>query len=246
MPPHAPHQIPDQGPYLAPHRSGLELPAPDCVPSGPHLPGTHLNRSARQLRAAGPGPSPLRDEGPRVGLRSRRHRPRAGRLGAWRTANADDDPAPPPFELGPIQELLATVARCAQGWLAPTAAVHLLELAGIPHCPTRVVTGSAAAVTAAQQLGFGRQVPNQMLIQLRCAPLLAGHRGSPPLNTAALADVLTRLSTLAEHCPHIAELGLNPLRVGTHGAVAVDTAIRCGTLPTDWTDPVADEAARTL
>ncbi len=265
---------------------------------------------------------------------------RGGRLGAWRTATADDDPAPPPFELGPIQELLTTAARCAQGWLAPAAAVYLLELAGIPHCPTRVVTGSAAAVTAAQQLGFptvvksaapglvhktdvggvavnlpdetavqaaadkiiaatgspellvqpmvaahlelaagvvraqgglglvmvaaggvhqavlndrvlrtiplGRRVPDQMLAHLRCAPLLAGHRGSPPLDTAALANVLTRLGALAEHCPQIAELDLNPLRVGTHGAVAVDTAIRCGTPPTDRTDPVADEAARAL
>jgi hypothetical protein len=52
--------------------------------------------------------------------------------------------------------------------------------------------------------------------------------------------------SVERHCPHIAELDLNPLRVGTHGAVAVDTVIRCGTPPADRTDPVADEAARAL
>jgi acyl-CoA synthetase (NDP forming)/GNAT superfamily N-acetyltransferase len=265
---------------------------------------------------------------------------RAGRLGRWRTATAGDDPTPLPFDPEPVQELLATAARCAQGWLEPAAAVRLLDLAGITHCPSEVVTGSAAAVAAARELGFptvvksaapglvhktdvgavavgladegavqvaaeqiiaatgspallvqpmvpahlelaagvvraegglglvmvaaggvhqavlddrvlrtvplGRQVPDQMLAQLRCAPLLAGHRGSPPLDTAAVAEVLARLGALVEHCPQIAELDLNPLRVSTHGAVAVDTAIRCGPPPADRTDPVADEATRAL
>lgn len=93
---------------------------------------------------------------------------------------------------------------------------------------------------------LGPGVPDEMLAELRCAPLLAGHRGSPPLDTAAVADVVTRLGVLAEHCPQIAELDLNPLQVGVKGAVAVDVAIRRGPPALDRDDPVVDDVARAL
>ena len=46
---------------------------------------------------------------------------------------------------------------------------------------------------------------------MRAAPLLLGHRGSPPVDTAALADVLLRVSRLADDLPEVAELDLNPV-----------------------------------
>src|SRR5690606_21751783 len=58
------------------------------------------------------------------------------------------------------------------------------------------------------------------------APLLTGYRGSPPVDTGAVEDLLLRLGRLAEDLPEVAELDLNPVLVGPHGAVAVDAKLR--------------------
>ncbi|GAA0222890.1 GNAT family N-acetyltransferase [Cryptosporangium japonicum] len=89
-----------------------------------------------------------------------------------------------------------------------------------------------------------------LLDELRCAPLLRGHRGSPPLNRAAVADVLDRLARLAAVAPQIAELDLNPLLLDEHRVTAVDIAVRCHPSTPDGRpphrDPVADDYARAL
>ena len=56
--------------------------------------------------------------------------------------------------------------------------------------------------------------------------LVAGYRGAPPADTAALADLLARLSRLGEDLPEVAELDLNPVLAGPDGCVAVDARIR--------------------
>jgi acyl-CoA synthetase (NDP forming) len=66
----------------------------------------------------------------------------------------------------------------------------------------------------------------EMIGGLRGARLLRGFRGAEPADEAALEDVLLRLSTLIDLCPEIQELDINPLRVLTSGAVAVDARIR--------------------
>jgi acyl-CoA synthetase (NDP forming)/RimJ/RimL family protein N-acetyltransferase len=58
------------------------------------------------------------------------------------------------------------------------------------------------------------------------ASLLAGHRGTPPADTGQLADVLLRVSRLADDLPEIAELELNPVIARPDGAQAVDVSIR--------------------
>ena len=56
--------------------------------------------------------------------------------------------------------------------------------------------------------------------------LIAGFRGAAPADGAALADVLHRLSQLADDLPELAELDLNPV-IGLPGrAVVVDARIR--------------------
>ncbi|MES1979391.1 MAG: bifunctional acetate--CoA ligase family protein/GNAT family N-acetyltransferase [Pseudomonadota bacterium] len=52
--------------------------------------------------------------------------------------------------------------------------------------------------------------------------LLAGYRGSKPANTAALRDVLQKVSQLACDQPLLAELDINPLLVNHRGVLAVD------------------------
>jgi acetate---CoA ligase (ADP-forming) len=56
--------------------------------------------------------------------------------------------------------------------------------------------------------------------------LVAGFRGAPPSDTAALADVVLRLSRVAEDLPELAELDLNPVVGLTEGCVAVDARVR--------------------
>lgn len=66
----------------------------------------------------------------------------------------------------------------------------------------------------------------RMLSELRSSPLLFGFRGFPPVDTDALATLLTRVGWLAETFPEIAELDLNPLVAGAAGVSAVDFRVR--------------------
>ena len=56
--------------------------------------------------------------------------------------------------------------------------------------------------------------------------LVAGYRGKPAAAADVLADVLLRLSRLADDLPEVAELDLNPIVAGPEGCVAVDWRIR--------------------
>jgi acyl-CoA synthetase (NDP forming) len=64
-----------------------------------------------------------------------------------------------------------------------------------------------------------------LLRDLRSWPLLAGHRGAPPLDVDAAVDVLVRVGQAVAHWPELAELEINPLIVGPTGAVAVDVLV---------------------
>ncbi len=70
------------------------------------------------------------------------------------------------------------------------------------------------------------QDAHEMVRSIRGAPLLFGHRGTPPCDVTALEDVLLRVARLAEEVPQIAEMDLNPLIASPDGAVAVDVRIR--------------------
>lgn len=63
---------------------------------------------------------------------------------------------------------------------------------------------------------------------LRGWPILAGMRGRPAVDLAALAGTLAAASRLLVAVPAIAELDLNPVFVSPEGAVAVDVRIVAG------------------
>jgi len=67
----------------------------------------------------------------------------------------------------------------------------------------------------------------QALYQLRCSELLRGFRGSPPLDTSAVADVIKDVGRLVRSLPEIVEIDINPLVVYEKGkgAMALDTLI---------------------
>jgi acyl-CoA synthetase (NDP forming) len=76
---------------------------------------------------------------------------------------------------------------------------------------------------------------DQMIRSVQAAPLLFGHRGTPPADTGALADMLLRISRLADDLPEVAELDLNPVMARPDGAQAVDVRVRVS--PADPADP---------
>jgi acyl-CoA synthetase (NDP forming) len=66
----------------------------------------------------------------------------------------------------------------------------------------------------------------EMIDSLRGRRLLAGYRGAPAADIAALRDVLHRVALLAERLPEVLELDLNPVMVGTSGLSVVDVRMR--------------------
>lgn len=61
-----------------------------------------------------------------------------------------------------------------------------------------------------------------MLDGIRAADVLKGVRGGEPVDRAALADLITRVSRLAADFPELAEIDLNPVFAAASGAVAAD------------------------
>jgi acyl-CoA synthetase (NDP forming) len=65
----------------------------------------------------------------------------------------------------------------------------------------------------------------ELLLSLQGAPLLLGVRGRPPVDLAALAELVARVSELAAAHPELVELELNPVLAGPSGVVALDARV---------------------
>lgn len=73
---------------------------------------------------------------------------------------------------------------------------------------------------------FDTATAHELINEINGIKLLTGYRGRPPLDVAALADVLARVSLLAaDHSGRIAEIDVNPLFVRERGVVAADALI---------------------
>jgi len=72
-----------------------------------------------------------------------------------------------------------------------------------------------------------RTAIEQELERLRCAPLLHGFRGAPPVDVPAIAAVVETIGRLMRSYPEIAEVDINPLVVyeSGKGAMALDALI---------------------
>ena len=77
---------------------------------------------------------------------------------------------------------------------------------------------------------FGPAEAEAMLRSLRGAPLLLGARGRPPVDLAALAGMLSRLSAFAAAAgPRLRSVDLNPVLAMPDGAYAVDAVVEIDT-----------------
>jgi hypothetical protein len=117
--------------------------------------------------------------------------------------------------VAPGLELLVGASGGRDGW-PPLLTVGLGGTAAEVH---RDVATALAPVTPEQA--------RALLCELRCWPLLAGHRGAPALDIEAAAGAIARISQAIAHWPDLAELEINPLIVGPAGAgvAAVDVLV---------------------
>jgi acetyltransferase len=60
---------------------------------------------------------------------------------------------------------------------------------------------------------------------LKSRALLNGHRGTPPVDRDALAEVLAALGEVLLDHPDVAEFEINPLRAGAEGLIALDAVL---------------------
>ena len=138
-------------------------------------------------------------------------------------------------EFGPrLQRVLV------QPMLANGVEVHI-GLAQEPVFGPLVVFGSSEVTTEVHSDHVTRLTPltdadaDEMIHAVRAAPLLAGDRGTPPADTAGLADALLRVSRLADDLPEVSQLDLNPVIVRQDGVWCVDMRVQIS--PAEPRDP---------
>jgi acyl-CoA synthetase (NDP forming)/GNAT superfamily N-acetyltransferase len=96
-----------------------------------------------------------------------------------------------------------------------------LVVFGLGGVTTEVLADRAARLTPLTDTDADRLIGS-----IRSAPLLRGHRGSPPADLGALRDLLLRVSRLADDLPEVTELDLNPVIARPDGAFPVDARIK--------------------
>lgn len=82
------------------------------------------------------------------------------------------------------------------------------------------------------------KLADELLARTGLEPLLAAHRGRPPLDRAGVVQTLLRVSQLVCDHPALAELDINPLQVDAQGVLAVDARLRVH-LPGEAAPPLA-------
>ncbi|HYW58310.1 MAG TPA: bifunctional acetate--CoA ligase family protein/GNAT family N-acetyltransferase [Polaromonas sp.] len=75
------------------------------------------------------------------------------------------------------------------------------------------------------------RLAQDMLAGSRLSLLLAGYRGRPPADEAALLSTLLKVSQMACDLAWLAELDINPLLVDERGVLALDARVRLRTVP---------------
>jgi acyl-CoA synthetase (NDP forming) len=105
-----------------------------------------------------------------------------------------------------------------------------LVVFGLGGVATEVLADHAARLTPLSDTDA-----DTLIRSIKAAPLLLGHRGSPPADLGGLRDLLLRVSRLADDLPEITDLDLNPVIAGPDGVLAVDARVKAA--PYDPQDP---------
>ncbi|MDF8265828.1 bifunctional acetate--CoA ligase family protein/GNAT family N-acetyltransferase [Luteipulveratus flavus] len=66
---------------------------------------------------------------------------------------------------------------------------------------------------------------SDLVMSVKAAPLLHGHRGGDPVDRAALEDLIARVSVLADHVPEVVSLELNPVNCHAGGLEVLGASV---------------------
>jgi len=135
-----------------------------------------------------------------------------------------------------MSELLEAQGQAPTGFVIQRMAESGVEmLVGVVHDPQfgPVVACGAGGVqvellrdVSVRLTPLSKEDASEMIRSLKTYPLLAGFRGAPVCDVAALEEGLLRLSSMVDDLPQIAELDLNPFMVHQRGATILDARIR--------------------
>jgi acyl-CoA synthetase (NDP forming) len=140
-----------------------------------------------------------------------------------------------------VTELLACYGiRLGADQGPPGVEVHIAVRAEPVFGPV-VIFGVGGAITEILDDRAARLAPltdvdaRALISGIRAAPLLLGHASTEPADADALADLLLRISRLADDFAEVAELDLNPVAARPDGAFPARARIRL--IPTEPQDP---------
>ncbi|MGG2459176.1 GNAT family N-acetyltransferase [Streptomyces sp. RGM 3693] len=131
-----------------------------------------------------------------------------------------------PEELRPVVQAMVprgvdTVVRAA---IDPAAGAVLSF--GLAGAPSQLLGDIAHRLIPATD----REV-NEQIRSIRSAPLLFGWRGSQPVDTAALEELLLRVSRLVDDHPEVVAVDLEPVVVAPHGLAVLGASVRLARPP---------------
>ncbi|GGX32104.1 GNAT family N-acetyltransferase [Streptomyces noursei] len=131
-----------------------------------------------------------------------------------------------PEELRPVVQSMVprgvdTVVRAA---IDPAAGAVLSF--GLAGAPSQLLGDIAHRLIPATD----REVTEQIR-SIRSAPLLFGWRGSQPVDTAALEELLLRVSRLVDDHPEVVAVDLEPVVVAPHGLAVLSASVRLARPP---------------
>jgi acyl-CoA synthetase (NDP forming)/GNAT superfamily N-acetyltransferase len=95
-----------------------------------------------------------------------------------------------------------------------------LVVFGLGGVATEVLADHAARLTPLTDVDA-----DTLIRSIRSAPLLLGHRGTPPADLEALRGLLLRVSRLADDLPEVTDLDLNPVIARPDGITVVDARV---------------------
>ncbi|MER5280479.1 GNAT family N-acetyltransferase [Streptomyces sp. NPDC002809] len=126
-----------------------------------------------------------------------------------------------PAELRPVVQSMAprgvdTVVRAA---IDPAAGAVLSF--GLAGAPSELLGDTAHRLVPATDRDAA-----ELIRSIRAAPVLFGWRGSAPVDTAALEELLLRVSRLVDDHPEVVSIALEPVVVATQGLTVLGASVR--------------------
>ncbi|MFD0020175.1 GNAT family N-acetyltransferase [Streptomyces sp. NPDC058382] len=131
-----------------------------------------------------------------------------------------------PAELRPVVQAMAPrgVDTVVRATIDPAAGAVLSF--GLAGAPSELLGDTAHRLVPATDRDAA-----ELIRSIRAAPVLFGWRGSAPVDTAALEELLLRVSLLVDDHPEVVSIALEPVVVATQGLTVLGASVRLSPPP---------------